>query len=309
MKKCLNKVHVEGRIFSHSLKAGKVENEKSPNFGQAYISGAVNIAVDDACSNVVTINYTYVPEKFKSGAENKTYTELKKILSTGKTVEADGKELATIVKADSAIGLNDFYTEKDGKETLVAAKKNEGGFITVGGQLRDEKDRSTFSVDMYINGVREVPVEDGDDYIMLEGAIFDFRGAILPVSLPVRGKDGISYFNGLGISKQNPTFRNIWGTVMSTRLVTKAQNSSENAAFGKPQVKEYVNTRREWLVTGASSGEYELNDSEAGITPDELKKALSDREVHLADVKQRYEDYKKNKAANMAAPQSGSFDF
>ena len=63
---------------------------------------------------------------------------------------------------------------------------------------------------------------------------------------------------------------------------------------------------------------YEIGDSENGITAEEIKKALADREVYLADVKKRADEWKasqqgggqSNPSATAAAPAAqGGFDF
>ena len=55
-KKMINTVHIEGILYSHTLE-DKVTGENSKNPGTSYIAGTIDIATDDACTNVVSIHY------------------------------------------------------------------------------------------------------------------------------------------------------------------------------------------------------------------------------------------------------------
>ena len=61
MKKAINKIHVEGRVYDFTI-AEKVTGEASKNPGTAYIGGTIDVATDDACLNVIQVNFTYVIE-------------------------------------------------------------------------------------------------------------------------------------------------------------------------------------------------------------------------------------------------------
>lgn len=314
MRKAKNSTHIEGRIYDFTI-AEKVTGESSKVPGTAYIGGTIDVATDDACLNVVQVNFTYVTETTSKGNKNATYTALKKIINDGKTVLKDGKDAATMVKIDSALALNDFYTDRNGEETLVSAKRNNGGFVTIISSIdEDESKRNTFECDMLINGVVHVEADEEKhiekDYVIVKGAVFDFRNAILPVDFVVKSEGGMKYFESLDASAQNPVFTKVWGKINSETIVRKVE---EESAFGEPSVKEYTRTVREWVITGTSKPEstYEIGDPENGITIDEVKKLLSDREVYLADVKKRADDYKASKAgAAGAAPAAmGGFNF
>ena len=90
----------------------------------------------------------------------------------------------------------------------------------------------------------------------------------------------------------------------------------EESAFGEASVKEYTRTLKEWVITGTSKPDatYEVGDAEAGITTDEIRQKMSDREVYLAGIKQRNDEYKASRAGAgtsvAAAPASiGGFNF
>jgi hypothetical protein len=212
---------------------------------------------------------------------------------------------AMMVKADPSLALNDFYTNKNGEETLVSAKRCEGGFVTIVSSVEEDEDaRCKFETDMLINNVRRVEADPerniDKDYVVIKGAVFDFRNAILPVEFTVRSEGGMKYFESLDASSQNPTFTKVWGKVNSSTIVTRKE---EESAFGEPSIKEYTKTVREWLVTGTSKPEltYPIGDAEAGITVEDIKKAMADREVYLAGVKKKQDDYQASKNAGTAS--------
>ena len=318
MRKTQNKTHIEGRVYDFTI-AEKVTGETSKNPGTKYIGGQLDIATDEACLNVVKVEFTYVTETTKAGKVNATYSNLKKIIDSGKTVLKDGKDAATMVKVDSAIGLNDFYTDRNGTEELVSAKRNQGGFVTLVSSLdEDESKRNTFEVDMLINKVTHIDADEekhiDKDYVVIAGAVFDYRNAILPTSFVVKSDSGMKYFESLDASAQNPVFTKVWGKINSSTIITRRE---EESAFGEPAVKEFSKTVREWVVTGTSKPDstYEIGDEENGVTVEEIKKLMADREVYLADIKKRADDYKASKAAGAtssvasAPAAAGGFNF
>lgn len=296
MRKTINKEHVEGRVYEHNLALKTVQNRESANFGKEFIGGTLDIATDEDCLNIVTINFTYVTETTSKGNKNETFTALKTIIESGKTVLVDGKDAATMVKVDTALGVNDFYTNRNGQEELVTAKRNDGGFVHIVNKLCDEAARSTFECDMLINGTKLVEADEerniAEDYLVVKGAVFNFRNALQPVEFVVKNPGGIRYFESLDASPSNLVFTKVWGSMKSETIKTVKE---EESAFGDPVVKEYERKRREWVITGTAKEAYELDDEQNGITMDEVKNALADREKYLADVKKRQDEYQASK--------------
>ena len=171
---------------------------------------------------------------------------------------------------------------------------------------------------MLINGTQYIEADEerniAEDYLIVKGAVFNFKNDILPVELICRNKGGIKYFESLDASPQNLTFTKVWGKITSQTIVRRVE---EESAFGEPAVKEYTRTSREWVITGTSKPDavYEIGDSEKGITTEDIKKAMADREVHLADVKRRQDEYQASKNAGAttnvtsAPAAAGGFNF
>jgi hypothetical protein len=315
MRKTINKVRVEGKLYDISkLALKKVENKDSAHFGEDFIGGSIDIATDDDCLNVVTVYFTFMQPTYKSGKANTSFGVLKGLLENGKTIIKDGADNATLVRVDASIGLNDFYTDRNGEETLVSAKRINGSFVSVINKLADESERSKFECDMLINGTRLVEADEerhiDKDYLVVKGAIFDFRNAIMPIEFTVKNEGGIKYFEGLDASPEKLTFTKVWGAIRSENIVSKVE---EESAFGEPTVKEYSRTLREYIVTGTSKPDavYEIDNAENGITKEEIKKAMADREVYLADVKKKQDEYNasKNSGAASAPAAAGGFNF
>lgn len=118
----------------------------------------------------------------------------------------------------------------------------------------------------------------------------------LPVSYAVYNPEAIAYFEGLEPSTSEPVFTKVWGDICSQEFITTVETKS---AFGESLVEERKTTKKAYVVTGASSDCYDW-DSEDTILASEVKAAMSNRELHLAEVKKNYEDYQASKGA--AAP-------
>ena len=312
MKKMVNRTFISGPVYQHSLEL-KVSGPDSKAPGTEFITGNLEIATDDAGVNIVPVHFTYTTAIYgKSGKPNDTFNTLKNFITGAyKTIMKDGAENATKVRIDSAIGLNEFYTDRNGKEELVSAKRNEGGFVHVISVLdEDEKKRNTFEVDMLITNVIRI---DGDeekktnDKVVVKGAIFDFRNSLLPIEFSATNPRAMDYFENLGASTKTPVFTRLKGNQISETIVRQIV---EESAFGDPSVREVKNTRKDFVITWASETPYEW-DSEETITANELREAMAARETALATMKQRNDAYKasRGQASAAAVPAPGAFNF
>ena len=307
-----NTTHIEGLLYQHSLSL-KTSGENSKNPGTQYINGTIDIATDDAVTNIVSVHFTYVTPKYaKSGSDNATFATLQNVINgTVCNVMEHGIDKAAKVRIDSAIGVNEFYSNRSGSEELVSVKRNEGGFIHIVQTLAaDEKARSTFRCDMIITGAREI--EEDEEHsrprqVKVKGYTFDFRKALLPVEFTALSEGAMDYFLGLDASEKTPCFTEVWGNQLSQVTMVKTVTES---AFGEPLVTETPRTNRDFVITGASGDPYIWND-ESTITNDEYKAALADREVALATMKKRQEEYNasRNQVQTPAAGAASGFNF
>ena len=136
MKRTINSEIVEGRLYQHNLELKTVQNKNSDNYGKEFITGTLDVATDEAGLNIISVHFTYVVEKTKSGKTNVTFGVLKNIIDGAKAWITDGKDAALKVRVSTALALNDFYT-REGE--LVSVKRNEGGFVNVIKDLAPEE--------------------------------------------------------------------------------------------------------------------------------------------------------------------------
>ena len=310
MKKTMENVtHIEGILYEHNLES-KVSGPNSKTPGTPFISGTISIATDDALTNIVQVHFTYVTPTTSKGSANATYTLLQNIIDglVG-TYMKDGADKAAKLRVDSAIGLNEFYSDRNGKSELVSTKRNEGGFVHLTNALaEDEKVRNTFKCDMVITGVTHI---DGDEEkklpekVIVKGAIFDFRKALLPVEFSATNPGAMAYYEGLGASNSEPVFTKVWGRQVSETIVREIR---EESAFGEDNVREVQTTRKDFVITGGAKDPYPWDDEEF-LTAKELTDAMTQRQTYLATIKQRQDEYKAAKNASIAAPAPGGFNF
>lgn len=310
-KTMINQTHIEGVLYEHALEA-KISGDTSKTPGTPFIAGTISIATDDAMTNIVPIHFTYVTATFSSGKPNDTYTTLSNIVNgTFGTYMKDGADKAVKLRIDSAIGLNEFYTDRNGKEELVSAKRNEGGFVhKIDALDEDEKVRNTFKTDMIITCVTHVDedIERGlPEKAVVKGAIFNFRKDLMPVEFSATNPNAMRYFESLDASQRNPVFTCVWGRQVSETVVKQIRTES---AFGEDEIREVKNTRRDFVITGAAKEPY-VWDDEGSITAAELNEAIQKREVDLAAMKKRQDEYKasRNAAPKAVAPAQGGFNF
>lgn len=311
MKKNMNNAtHIEGFLYEHDL-ALKESGPNSKNPGTQYISGTVSIATNNNKDNIVPVHFTYVTATTKQGKPNATYGILSDIIDgkLGSMMGGAGDNAAKL-RIDSAIGLQEFYSDRSGQEEFVSVKRNEGGFVHTTNSLNDlENNRNTFRVDMLITGVRHIEADEEKglpEKAIIKGAIFNFRNDLLPVEFSAVHPGAISYFESLEASSKNPVFTEVRGEQVSETITKTIE---EKSAFGEASIREVKNVRKDWVITWAAEETYEW-DNEETITAAEVQKAMADREVALATMKKNQDEWKaKNSAGQTAAPAKGGFNF
>lgn len=296
----INTTHIEGLLYQHSLTL-RTSGENSKNPGTQFINGTIDIATDNALLNIVSVHFTYVTAKTAKGSANATFDTLQNIINgTLYNVMEHGMDKATKLRIDSAVGLNEFYSNRSGADELVSVKRNEGGFVHITQTLAsDENLRNTFKCDMIITGARRVEADEEHnraERVIVKGYVFDFRKALLPVEFTALSNGAMDYFEGLEASDKNPCFTQVWGRQISQTVVTRKVTES---AFGEPSIEESTSTQRDFVLTGSLTEPY-VWDDESTITAQEFKTALQDREVTVAAIKQRQDEYRASQNANAA---------
>ena len=299
-----NSTFAEGFVYSHKLEK-RVTGEQSKNPGQTYIRGSIDVATNDDCNNIVTFNFTYVTPTTNTGAKNATYSVLEDVITGAiKNVMTDGKENAGKVRIDSAFALNEWYNTKEKDCPLVSTLRNEGGFVHQIETLNPEEEKRTkFSADMVVTKARRVEAnaEKGEpEKVIASGYIFNFKNEIMPVEFTVLENDAMNYFEDM----EKPFFTEVRGIQQSLVLKREVR---EESAFGEDSVREVTTNKKAFVINWGRKEPYEW-DSDTTITGADVKKLLSDREVYLATIKARQEEFQAQKAAPTPVKKA-EFDF
>ena len=220
-------------------------------------------------------------------------------ICSGKTILTDGMDNATMVRLTPSAALNDFYPQ--GQDQLVSSPRNEGGFVTIVNSLHPENERSKFTFDALITNVKHIDADPekniAEDYTEIRCAIFNFKNDILPFTLVARNPGAMKYFEGLDATGANPVYTKVWGKIVSKTISIERKTES---AFGEDAVDTVERRVREWVITGAAKEPYEFGAEEV-MTSADVKKALADREVMLAETKKRSDEYYASRNGGAAA--------
>lgn len=309
MMKLKNETHIEGLLYEHKLEK-RVSGEQSKNPGTEYIRGKIRIATDDDCLNIVDVDFTYSTAFTSKGNANATYTVLNNIVEGNlKTVMGDGKDAAAMLRVDSSVGLNDFYSDRSGEVELVSAKINDGGFIhTTNALNEDENQRNKFKADMLIQNVsiREANEERNlPEKAIIKGYVFNgFRKTCYPVEFSATNPKAIDYFTGLDASIKSPVFMTVWGRQIAQTVVREIRQES---AFGDDEITEVQNTYKDWVITGCSPEAHDWDDEDTMLAKD-FEEMLAQRETYLAERRNNFDESKKNKAT-ASTPKREGFNF
>lgn len=306
-----NKVQLAGYLYQHKLEK-RVTGAQSKAPGTEYIRGSIDIATDIDCTNVVTVNFSYEVPTNKNGSENKKYTFLNNVLNgMYKTVMDAGKENATRMRCDSVVELNEFYSDRNGQVDLVSAKRCGAGFVFVDNDVftaKDMRKHNHFACDMVITNARRVEaIEEKNipEKVVIKGCIFDFKKSVLPVEFNIYDEEAMDYYEGLGASPSTPFVTEVSGEIISQSIVRTVEKAR---AFGPPEIQTYTSTKKDMEVKWAGGTPGEWDDS-SWITAEELTKAMQDRELYLANLKNNWEARKAATSAPAPAIPTADFKF
>ena len=301
-KKVINNTVIYGYVYQlgttdrNRLQVKTVKNPNSPNFGKEFIQGELDVAEDEDGLNVIPIHFTYVTRYQKDGkTENRTYGILKSLVEneSDKTWISAGKENAAKVKVTTSLDVNDFYSIKQNQ--LVAALQIRGSFVDNVSTLPVEDERNKFEADILFNRASRIEADEEkgieQDYLELGGAVFNFKGELLPLKFCVRVESGMEYFESLDISSSNPQFMSCIGHV---NCMTVRKELHSESVWGEAKVDVFENKSKTLDITGIQKV-YDFGDEDNGITAEELKTKMQDRQIKLAAVKKDTEDYQASK--------------
>ena len=288
----INEVLIEGYVYNiggnGKLFTGVTgPDSKRPN--TEYISGTLNIAVDEEGINIVPVRFNFVTEYWNSGKQNSSWAILQDVMKGGCTWQENGKDNAMRVRLACSVGVNDFLG-RDGN--MVEAKVVNCSFAHPANFEFSDK-RNDFKIDMLIAATALQEVEGGENYMNVRGYTFDYRGGLVPVTLTMRDPAGIQYFENQDISNANPLLTQVWGKIIST---TRKVEKEIESAFGGPTVEVTTQTLRAWDIIGCIPEPYPFDD-ESTLTREELKIKLQERENQKAEAKKHQEERQNNNSS------------
>lgn len=274
MKKMINKTVVEGFLVEKDLRDGTAAS------GSNYISGKLH--VETSPGNVVAVE-VFESEKTKAGTLNQKFATLKGIYENGKA-RHDGADQPTTLKIGSALGTNDWFN-KEGE--LVSSLINRGGFINITAQINP---KAEFEADVVIRSVvPELRNEKETGRAIVNAIVFDYANKALPAKFIVENQKGVEFFQNLDPN----TFTRVWGTQVNSTITNER---TEESAFGDAKVVKSSYSRKEFIITGAQTEAYD----EDQLTADDLNQAIQARNVAIAELKARNEEYQASKSATPA---------
>jgi len=320
MKKMINAAKIEGTLYQHSLEL-RVSGQQSKKPNVEYIRGSIDIATNNAMTNIVSVYFGYTSANYGSGKPNTNYPVLKGIIDGlyGCYTDPNVKDNAAKVRIDTSIALNDFYSNRSGTEELISAKRLEGGFIHITPSINENENmRNRFETDIVICGVKVIDAvlnETTGEIMYPEKADIDgriFGGykdnfTILPVHFSAINPAAINYFLGLNASKSDPVFTKVKGSIVSEQGV---RYITEESAFGDASVREVRTSHKDYVIDWAATTPYDIGPESGLLTMEDLKTLAQERETYLATIKSRAQQTMANNAISSSAePAKKEFNF
>jgi hypothetical protein len=282
LREAVNIVTLEGVLLEKSFEERTL---KTQNGDRVALSGELTIETKE--NEVHTVSMFTFKEK-TDGNVSGLYTGFKTIENDYKTVKDNGREEADKVRiTQGSVGLNEYYGQ-DGK--LKSFPQIGTKFVN---RLKTDDEfnpRAEFDVEVVVNkSIEEVKNEEETCRVKFEGFIPLYGGKVIPFNFIV-GEEGSEYVKDT--YEQGQTVR-VYGEIINFKetKITKVE-----AAFGKDKEVLTYNTVREYLITGGSEPYDE--DNVNTYDPKLIKKALTEREAHLAEMLKKKEAKDNTPTAN-----------
>lgn len=316
MRTNFNEVHIEGYLYGtgtndrNKLAMKEVTSTTSPRYGQKYIGGTIQIAVDEAMTNVISVEFPFVTPVFsKSKNPSPTYEALARIIAAGEDALASKSGIEGCLKVSidrSSLALNDYYDPRN--DTMVSIPITSGGFVNIINDLNpDVSKRHEFHADVLFTRVTPVEADEEKNilqpYDKLRGCVFTSFGTpkIMPYNFAVRSEGGMAYFENHDFTTDGPLYVEVWGEINNT--VTYTTTTTETA-FGGDVVTQVPHYSREWCVTRAKGVPYDFGEENV-MTEADFMAMQQAREVELAEKKEQRLARDNAKNAPAAAAPSG----
>lgn len=272
LREAENNVSVEGLLLEKDIHKGTTSKNVP------YLSVDLTLEVDENEQHRVSM---FATETKKDGTPNKLYESLTTVAEDYKAVGDDGvgREEADYVNVNQAQFRMNDYVGKDGNVrsfpqiNAVFANRVEG---------RDPNPHAKFDVEIVVAGVVEEHDKDENETgrAVLKGYLPLYGGQVAPMEFVVDGEGGGAEY--VLDNYENGNTVQVWGTLINKR---EEHTTKVEGAFGGDKEKTTYTTIREYLVSGGSEAYDE--DSAKAYDTSLIKKALSEREVYLEELKEK----------------------
>lgn len=215
--------------------------------------------------------------KKNDGSENGIAKGYQTIINDYKSVASVGREEADKVRVTQGkIGLNEYFGQDGQLRSYPELSTNFVNRI----QASDTYDpKAEFEAEVVVKTIIEEYKNDEETgRVKLTGFIPLYGGKVIPFDFVVGG-EGAEYIQGNYEPGQTVK---LFGKIVNFKEVKETE---VEVAFGKPQKKTTSKTIREYLITGGLDPYEEENVLTYKI--DTIKKALTEREVYLEEMKNK----------------------
>ncbi|MCI3197712.1 hypothetical protein GXP75_18980 [Bacillus sp. HU-1818] len=244
----------------------------------------LNIELDiEVAPNEVHTVKGFSKYKKDDGTDNAIAKGYQTIVSEYKSIAEHGRDEADKVRiTQGKIGLNEYYTQGN----LKSYPQLTTNFVNRLDANEEFNPKAEFDVELFVKNVTEEKVKGEETgRVNLNGYIPVYNGKVIPFTFVV-SKEGSQYVED---NYEKGATVNVFGKIINykeQKVTTKA------AAFGEDKKEITSITKREYLVTGGDDPYDE--DSNNAFNSGTIKKALTEREVYLEEMKKKSESGKEN---------------
>ncbi|MBG9464143.1 MULTISPECIES: hypothetical protein [Bacillus] len=262
LREASNVVTIEGTLaeVKHTeWKSGKGLNieldiEVAPNEVHT-VKGFSKYKKDDGTDNAIAKGYQTIIKEYKSIAEH-------------------GRDEADKVRiTQGKISLNEYYSQGNFKSypQLMA------NFVNRLDANEEFNPRAEFDVELFVKNVTEEKVKGEETgRVNLNGYIPVYNGKVIPFQFVVT-EEGSQYVQN---NYEKGSTVNVFGKIINFK---EQKVTTKTAAFGEDKKEITTNSKREYLITGGNDPYDE--DSKNAFKADAIKKALTEREIYLDELK------------------------
>ncbi|MED4817612.1 hypothetical protein [Bacillus atrophaeus] len=272
LREAENKVFIEGLLIE--VRHNEWKNKEGLS---------IELDIETAENEVQTVNGMSRYKK-KDGTDNAIAKGYQTIINDYKSVDKHGREGADKVRiTQGKIGLNEYYMQGN----LKSYPQLTTNFVNRLDANEDFNPRAEFDVELFVKNVAEEKVKGEETgRVNLNGYIPLYGGKVIPFTFVVT-KEGSQFVQN---NFEKGSTVNVFGKIINYK---EQKVTTKTAAFGEDKKEITSITKREYLVTGGNDPYDE--DSKNAFNPDSIKKALTEREIYLEEMKKNENNKDDNK--------------